>query len=1017
MMRRVADPSRTYRRLLWLTAVIIVGALLAGAATLFYLESCLVAAKGEALAVLAADVANQLDQTLFERYGDIHVMASTLSASLRSPEAQTRYLHDLKETYLYYRWLGVTDAAGRIVAATDPASVGQDRSGDAWFQAVRDGQAVHLQDAQVSPDAGGVVAVGFSAPLRGPGGKFLGAVTARIGLAELEDIVGRTLAWFQVRQGGRTEWQILARDGRLIVDSLLREEEGQVSLSSLPSVRERAPGESGFAVERHLRRSVRVVTGYARSQGYGEFPGFQWDILVRMDRDDVLAPIWALLRKLSAAGLLIFLPLVGVLMWTASRLRIEQEQTEHQLDRLQGLNRVSRALQHGAVGRDEGFNFQEVLELVLRTATNLTKARYGAVGIFDEGGKNLVHFVTVGIDDSTRRAIGPLPSGHGLLGFLGQEADVLRLRDLTRHPTFSGFPPGHPPMSSFLGVSIRVHGRVLGRIYLTNKQGAEEFSDLDEQVLAALATEVGVAIEEGDALTQLRTAEALYRSTVNSLPVAVVRLDQEGTIRFANGCFYEWSGRSEADTIGLPLEAVLPLNPIHELRHVIHTTEGGPATHAQEVDWVRPNGERRVLSVQATGINPAAAAAADLILIIEDMTDRKRAQERQAHLEGRLRQAQKMETVGQLAGGIAHDFNNLLTVINGYADMLVDTLPAGGTERESVEQIRQAGERASALTQQLLTFSRRQAVQLKRVDLHAALTNIQPMLTQLLGEDVVPMVKPAADRALISIDPGQLDQVIMNLAINARDAMPRGGHLTLETRLVERTQGALNGEAVVPSGTSVQLTVTDTGCGMDAETLTHIFEPFFTTKGVGKGTGLGLATVYGIVTQSGGVITVASEPGQGTCFTIELPCVEAQDEPAESEHTVRVARGGTATLLLVEDESGVRQLVTKMLTQLGYRVLEAGSGEAALTLAAQHADAIQLLVTDVVMPGMSGPEVAQRLTALYPALKVLYLSGYPGEALTRYGVAFLPKPFTREALARAVRQALGPAADEEGGRC
>ncbi|HEY1190866.1 MAG TPA: PAS domain-containing protein, partial [Gemmata sp.] len=376
--------------------------------------------------------------------------------------------------------------------------------------------------------------------------------------------------------------------------------------------------------------------------------------------------------------------------------------------------------------------------------------------------------------------------------------------------------------------------------------------------------------------------------------------------------------------------------------------------------------------------------------VVSDVTE-------QRALERLLHQAQRMEAVGQLAGGVAHDFNNLLTVINGCGDLLLDNLAAGGANRELVQEIRRAGDRAAALTRQLLAFSRRQVLEPKVLNLNAVVADAERLLRRLIGEDILLTATPAPDLRAVRVDPGQFEQVLLNLAVNARDAMPTGGRLTIETANADVEQEYASVPEARP-GRYVLVAVSDTGGGIPPETLPHIFEPFFTTKGPGQGTGLGLATVHGIVRQSGGFVAVYSELGRGTTFKVYLPAV-ASAAPHEAPCAPAPLGRGDETVLVTEDDAAVRGVIRLALRSHGYEVLEAGSGEEAVRVAAAHAGPIHLLVTDVVMPGMGGRELATRLTAARPGLSVLYLSGYTDDAVVRHGVLearvhFLQKPFT-----------------------
>ncbi len=402
-----------------------------------------------------------------------------------------------------------------------------------------------------------------------------------------------------------------------------------------------------------------------------------------------------------------------------------------------------------------------------------------------------------------------------------------------------------------------------------------------------------------------------------------------------------------------------------------------------------------------------------------DLTERKRSEEALRQSEDQLRQAQKMEAVGQLAGGIAHDFNNLLMVIQGDSDLILRRLPEGHALRRNAEGIREAAQQAAALTRQLLAFSRKQVLAPKVVDLNAIMAALHKMLQRLLGETIHLVTVPGPNLASVKADPGQIEQVIMNLAVNARDAMPDGGQLTIETGQIELDAATARQHGEALPGSYVMLAVTDTGSGMDEATRSRLFEPFFTTKEQGKGTGLGLSTVYGIVKQSGGHIWVYSEPARGTTFKICLPAVAAEPEDVvDAPAIVETPAARAETVLLVEDAARVREVVREILEMSGYRILEARHGAEAIEISERHDGPIHLLVTDVVMPHMSGRELAQHLAPLRPDMRVLYMSGYTDDAIVRHGVleagtAFLSKPFTPDALAAKVREVLDapPAAE------
>ena len=397
--------------------------------------------------------------------------------------------------------------------------------------------------------------------------------------------------------------------------------------------------------------------------------------------------------------------------------------------------------------------------------------------------------------------------------------------------------------------------------------------------------------------------------------------------------------------------------------------------------------------------------------VFYDVTHSREMEEALRKSEEQLLQAQKMEAVGRLAGGVAHDFNNLLTGILGYADLLLLSLNRGDARRREAEEIKKAGKRAASLTRQLLAFSRKQILQPKKLDLNSVVRDMKNLLGRLIGEDISLVTDLEDGLGQVEADPGQIEQVVINLAVNARDAMPQGGKLTIETATVTLDETYAYRDVNFQPGVYAMLAVTDTGMGMEEETLAHIFEPFFTTKGTNQGTGLGLATVYGIVKQSGGYIWVYSEPKWGTTFKIYLPLAAATSETATPRPETDIYSSGWETVLLVEDEEVVRELASSVLQHHGYQVLPAADPEEALRLSEEYEGPIHLLLTDVVMPGMSGRELAERLQPRYPEMKVLYISGYAENAISHHGVldpgiAFLAKPFSPKVLANRVRKVL-----------
>lgn len=394
---------------------------------------------------------------------------------------------------------------------------------------------------------------------------------------------------------------------------------------------------------------------------------------------------------------------------------------------------------------------------------------------------------------------------------------------------------------------------------------------------------------------------------------------------------------------------------------------------------------------------------------LQERQERARVEEALRQSEKQLRQAQKMEAVGRLAGGLAHDFNNLLTVIMGHAQVLLNEMAPEHPFRTKVEEMQKAGDRAATLIRQLLTFSRKQPSTPKVLSVNPLITNFETMMRRLIGEDLELTLALAPQDLRINADPAQVEQVLMNLVVNARDAMPKGGRLRIETAQVELTRTPMYHVQLPALGTFVKLSISDTGSGMSTDTLTHIFEPFFTTKEEGKGTGLGLSTVFGIVTQSGGGLDVTSRIGQGSRFEVYFPAVRSHPDPTTPDQAPRSSNRGRETILLVEDDASVRDLVRDELKKLGYRVLESKNGLEACLVATQQIGSYQLLLTDVVMPGMSGTELAQHLRILKPDLRILFISGYAddvGIGATDQLSDYLQKPFTPEALSQRIRRLL-----------
>ncbi|MFZ0770122.1 MAG: ATP-binding protein [Candidatus Sulfotelmatobacter sp.] len=511
----------------------------------------------------------------------------------------------------------------------------------------------------------------------------------------------------------------------------------------------------------------------------------------------------------------------------------------------------------------------------------------------------------------------------------------------------------------------------------------------------------------------LRRSEMNFRSLVTDAPYGICRCDSAGQLLQVNPALLAVLGYSSVEElVGKHLGDLFA--DTHQWFELADYLRSAAPFQGLIAEWKRKDGISTVVRVSGRAVSDGYKGTA-FELFAEDVTERRA-------LEQQLRQSQKMEAVGRLAGGIAHDFNNLLMVISGYSEFLLDRLGPDPALRGPAQEIAGASQRASSLTRQLLAFSRKQMLAPKILDLNGVVTENLKMLTRVIGEDIDLVMVPASALGAVRADAGQIEQVIMNLAVNARDAMPSGGKLTIETSNVSLDEDYARLHAPLRPGDYVMLAISDTGFGMDSETQSHIFEPFFTTKGT-KGTGLGLSTVYGIVKQSGGYIWVYSESGKGTTFKIYLPRLA---EPAEAAQAVMPAEAaftepaytepafterGTETILLAEDEANLRYLARQFLEKQGYKVLEAADGAVAMQIAVAHEGVIHLLLTDVIMPGMNGRELAQRITEIRPHTKVLYMSGYTENVIGRNGmldagVRLLQKPFTLRDLKGKVREVL-----------
>lgn len=558
----------------------------------------------------------------------------------------------------------------------------------------------------------------------------------------------------------------------------------------------------------------------------------------------------------------------------------------------------------------------------------------------------------------------------------------------------------------WLGVPLKVGDRTIGMLAVQSYSREVRYGEYEAHILQFVATQAAMAIERKRVEDERRVDQAFLRQVIDLNPNLIFVKDWDGRFTLVNRALAELYGAHPDDLIG---KRDADFNPNTEevaqyLRDDREAMQSGqPKLVLEESNTEARTGRHRWFQVIKVPLK-SSDGALQVLGVATEITQRK-------ELESQLRQSQKMEAVGQLAGGIAHDFNNVLTAILGYTRLLLKTPGLAEDQRNDIGEIQEAAERAASLTQQLLAYSRKQVMQPTVLNVTEVVQGMRSLLRRLIGEHIVLVAALDPEPVLVKADQGQLQQVIVNLVLNARDAMPAGGTLTLATGAVDLDDAFV---ATHPGSTAephTRLVVSDTGMGMDAEVRRRAFEPFFTTKPVGKGSGLGLATVYGIVKQSGGYVDLTSEPGRGSVFTIYLPRVAVAPAASPEPLPVPQPRPGRETVLLVEDENGVRSLARRALQGFGYRILEAKNGAEALAVARESSDPIDLLLTDVVMPVMGGRELAQRLKQERPATRVLFTSGYPDTAgmqqdVEEAGVPYLPKPYTPNQLAEKVREVL-----------
>lgn len=685
-----------------------------------------------------------------------------------------------------------------------------------------------------------------------------------------------------------------------------------------------------------------------------------------------------------------------------ARQRLEIERTEL-LERLKQENEDLAALTQVTTNAISTLDLDELLRVLLGRVVEVMRADTATILLVD-GAELRVRASAgaVNLSDSTyvKRV------GEGFAGSVASRMKPVYVEDAAVDPLITDPLIRERGIRSMLGVPLKRNGTLIGVLHV-GWLTVHPCRDREVHLMQITAERCAAAIHNAQLYQEATRSAAelrLQSAALNAAANSIVITDLNGTIEWVNPAFEALTDYRAEEAIGKnPRE--LSKSGLHDqlfYRDLWDTILAGQVWRG-EVTNRRKDGSLYSEEQSIMSVKDARGELAHFVAIGRDLTEQKR-------LEAQLLQAQKMEVVGRLASGIAHDFNNLLTIINGTAELALMELRDDDPQRADFLQIHGAGNRAASLTRQLLAFSRQQIMKPDVLNLSTLVANLQGMLQRLIGEDIALVVVLAKDVGRVMADPGQIEQVVMNLAVNARDAMANGGMLTIETRNVDLDEAVAAEHPSVQPGPHVMLAVSDTGHGMDEATRTRIFEPFFTTKESGKGTGLGLSTVYGIVKQSGGSIGVSSEVGKGATFTIYLPRVGEVAHKAQPAPTVTSVQG-TETVLIVEDEAAVCRLTKRILQLAGYTVLTASNGGEALLLLERHDGPVHLILTDMVMPGMGGRELAAQLQDTRPRMKVLYMSGYTDDAILRRGLLekgtnFIGKPYTTAELTRTVREVL-----------
>lgn len=1026
--------DRAYRPLLALIILIVVGALTAGWLTLRYLSERFLDGTSALLALGAVSAVQKLDVLVGERFGDLQLMSANAASRSVDPHILNEYFRQVQEAYPLYAWLGKTDRVGRIIGSSDGRHLGRVAVDSAWYRAARDRRAVAVQDAAPSLQVDGAMAVILSEPVWADDGAFAGVLVAQVAVWALEDAVAQVAVGLQAQLGSgyRVEWQIVKQGGDVVSDSILREE-GRINLLQLgvSSARLVESIASGAVQEYHPRRHTEVITGYAQSRVGQEAGGLGWAVLMRVDRSEVLAPIRRVLLYLAVGGGAVLLPLVGVLVWSTHRLTDAWRLSVQRNDALLGLVEAARYLTSES-------KTETLLQSLTEIGVRLTGARYGAMGIFDESGARLTRFLTFGMEGGEEAAIGTLPTGQGVLGYLSKDDKPLRIDDVPRHPAAVGFPPGHPPMTSFLGISIRVQGRLFGRLYLTDKQNrsgaVRSFSDVDEQVISALAAQAGAVIHNNMLLQNLAMAESQHRLLLESTGEGICGFDREGLCIFANRAGSGLFGHETETLRGQPFTQLFVM-PESACAHRIRQ---GEACWSLKTFLRRKNGE--LVRIKLT-VSPMidGEVVAGTVAVFQDITEQVRAEEAlmqasqeletrnvelaQAARELEVRNAELAHARDSALGAarakseflavMSHEIRTPMNGIIGMTELLLDT-PLTPEQRDFAVTAQRSGEHLLVMINDILDFSKMEAgkVVLESIPFDVR-TTVEEVLDLLAGPAQGKQVELAGLISAevperVSGDACRFRQILVNLVGNAVKFTQQGEVLVR----VSTVRHSL-------SDVVLRIEVSDTGIGISREARARLFQSFSqadssTTRQYG-GTGLGLAICKQLVALMDGDIGVESEVGRGSRFWFTVRLDISPSPPSPSVAAADDLEG--LRVCIIDDNATSRMVIHDYATSWGMHCSHVQDGAGALEVLRQavaQGRFFHLAIIDRGLLDVDGLELARLIKAEpeLASLPVVLLTalGQRGDAKAseQIGVAaYLTKPVRRARLHQCLLEVIG----------